>query len=138
MKEFYTTDDLAELFGVSARTIQRAVSKIADELSEKSKGYKIPVNIAKEIAKINNYDFKNEIDGQLVREEYFTENEYEKFYKQLSEYPLLKDRIKNLLDELDYHKKSAESHQRQMETILRIFEQKNILEASKNLNFIKK
>lgn len=137
MKEFYTTEELGELFSVSSRTIQRAVSKIADELSDKSKGYKIPANIAKEIAKVNNYEFKNEIDGQLVREEYFTENEYNKFYKQLSEYPYLKDKIKTLLDELDYHKKSAESHQRQMEMILKIFEQRNLLEASKSPAFVR-
>lgn len=134
MKEFYTTDELAELFGVSSRTIQRAVSKIADALSEKSKGYKIPANIAKEIAKINNYEFKNEIEGQLVREEYFTENEYENFYKRLSEYPVLKEKVEFLLNELDYHKKSSESHQRQMEMILNLFNQRNHIEAFDKLN----
>lgn len=129
MKEFYTTNELGELFGVSSRTIQRAVSRISEELSAKDNGYKIPTNIAKEIAKRNGYEFKNEVKGQLVREEYFTENEYELFYKRLSEYPVLKDKIEFLLNELDYHKKSSESHQRQMETILNLFNQRNHLEA---------
>ena len=45
MKEYYTTDELADIFNVSSRTIQRHISKIADELSANKQGYKIPLNI---------------------------------------------------------------------------------------------
>jgi transcriptional antiterminator len=129
MQKFYTTEELAEIFDVSPRTVQRQISKIADELSANKKGYKIPVNIAFEIAERNNYDFQKEIDGQLVRTEYFTENEYIEFHKRLSEYPVLKNRVEQLLNDLDYHRKSAESHNRQMELILRNLEQRNFIEA---------
>lgn len=129
MQKFYTTEELAEIFDVSARTVQRHISKITDELSENKKGYKIPVNIAFEIAERNNYDFQKEVDGQLVRTEYFTENEYIEFHKRLSEYPVLKNRVEQLLNDLDYHRKSAESHNRQMELILRNLEQRNFIEA---------
>ena len=129
MKEFYTTDELADIFNVSSRTIQRHISKITDELSANKKGYKIPLNIGIEIAERNNYDFPREIDGQLVREEYFTEKDYLEFHKRLSEYPILKERIVELLNDLDYHKKSSESHQRQMEMLLQNFQQRNIIEA---------
>jgi len=129
MAKEYTTTELSEIFGVSARTIQRHIASIADDLSENSKGYKIPELIAVYIAEKYGYSFKEDSKRQSVRTEYFTEEEYQEFHKRLSEYPLLKDYIKTILNELDYHKKSAESHQEQMGLILRSLEQRNFIEA---------
>ena len=125
----YTTAELAELFGVSTRTIQRHLAKLSDELSNNTKGYEIPGLIAEYIAIKNNYSFNDDNKRQSVRTEYFTEEEYQEFHRRLSEYPLLKDHIKVILNELDYHKKSAESHQRQMEMILSNLQQRNYIEA---------
>lgn len=126
----YTTIELADIFKVSPRTIQRHLASITDELSNNSKGYKIPELIALYIANKYGYNFTEEDnDRQNVRAEYFTEEEYQEFHRRLSEYPLLKDYIKTILNELDYHKKSAESHQRQMEMILSNLQQRNYIEA---------
>lgn len=54
--------------------------------------------------------------------EAFTNEEYQEFQKRLIEYPMLQK-------DLEYHRSSAESHQRQMELILRNLEQRNFIEA---------
>jgi hypothetical protein len=53
---------------------------------------------------------------------YLPLDEYQEFQKRLVEYPLIKK-------DLEYHRKSAKSHQRQMELILRNLEQRNFIEA---------
>lgn len=129
MGKYYTIDELSEIFDVSSRTIQRNILRLLDELSEKGKSLKIPENIALEIAERNGFELPKEINGQLVQAEYFTENEIIEFHKRLSEYPYLKEKITLLLNDLDYHRKSAESHNNQMEIILRSLEQRNYIEA---------
>jgi hypothetical protein len=56
----------------------------------------------------------------------YTKSEYAEVEKRLIEYHLLKE-------QLEYHKKSAEKHQNQMEIILKILEQKNVLEQQRNV-----
>lgn len=48
----------------------------------------------------------------------FTEEEYQEYQKRLIEYPLLKDQIEYLKKDILYHRKSIESHNRQMELLL--------------------
>lgn len=129
MGKEYTTTELSEIFGVSSRTIQRHIASITDDLSSNSKGYKVPELLALYIAEKYGYSFEEDNERQSVRTEYFTEEEYQEFHRRLSEYPLLKEYIKTILNELDYHKKSAESHQEQMGIILRNLEQRNFIEA---------
>ena len=73
---------------------------------------------------------KNEYleNSDIVVQE-FTQSEYSELHKRLSEYPLLKDYIKTILSELDYHKKSSESHNKQMEMILENIRERNFIEA---------
>ena len=52
----------------------------------------------------------------------FTKEEYQEFQKRLIEYPILRK-------DLEYHRESSKSHQRQMELILRNLEQRNFIEA---------
>lgn len=59
---------------------------------------------------------------EFDRVEYFTEDEYQEFHKRLVEYEILKE-------QLDYHKRSAESHNKQMEIILSLMHQRNYIEA---------
>lgn len=70
-----------------------------------------------------NEDFEN---GRI---EFFTEDEYQEFHKRLSEYPYLKERVNDILNELDYHKRAGESHNKQMEIILQTLQQRNYIEA---------
>ena len=46
------------------------------------------------------------------------EEEYQEYQKRLIEYPLLKDQIEYLKKDILYHRKSIESHNRQMELLL--------------------
>jgi predicted transcriptional regulator len=116
----YKLKEVAEILGVSDRTVERylksyfSIEKGAYIVSEKM------LDVLK-----NQY---LEIESDTVVEE-FTKDEYQEFHRRLSEYPFLKEKIKDILNELDYHKKSIDSHNRQMEIILNMMQQRNYIEA---------
>lgn len=116
----YKLKEVAEILGVSDRTVERylksyfSIEKGAYVVSEKML----------EVLK-NQY---LEIESDTVVEE-FTKDEYQEFHRRLSEYPFLKEKIKDILNELDYHKKSINSHNKQMEIILNMMQQRNYIEA---------
>ena len=134
MKEFYTIKELSELHSVSTRTIEKRLRNLV--LKERNKNL-IPLDIVKLLEKRHNSeltpnqlrtdseasteDIENiNVDYDIV--EGFSNEEHQEFQKRLIEYPILKQ-------ELEYHKKASESHQRQMEHILRTLEQRNYIEA---------
>jgi len=122
MKKAYTIQELADTFGVSSRTIQRHLKNLYNVIDNKAS---IPLDIVNLLKARHNYDNK---DDTTTTEEFdviegFTNEEYQEFQKRLIEYPMLQK-------DLEYHRKSAESHQRQMELILRNLEQRNFIEAS--------
>lgn len=121
MKDFYTIKELADKHSVSTRTIERHLKSLV--LKEKNKVL-IPKDTARLIEERHYYDTSTtqENDPEFDVIEGFSNEEYEEFKKRLIEYQTLKN-------ELEYHKKSAESHQRQMEGIIRTIEQRNMLEA---------
>ena len=126
----YTTIELADIFKVSPRTIQRHLASITEELSNNSKGYKIPELIALYIANKYGYSYTEEDPPPPPPPTHSPPPaQYHPLHTRLSAYPLLKEYIKTILNELDYHKKSAESHQRQMELILSNLQQRNFIEA---------
>ncbi len=151
LKEFYTIEELSTIFECSTRTIQRNIKAMCDNLSQNTKNKKIPLNIAVEIARLNDWEFIKQKGGHdVVEEYYFTESEYNEFTKRLEEHPHLKDKIdflskheEMLLKELEYHKKASEKHQQEVikirdtyfkhiEKFFNTMEQRNYLEA-KNL-----
>ena len=125
MKEFYTIKELSDKYSVSSRTIVRHLNSLI--LKEKNKTL-IPKDVVKLLETRHKYDttmtsekpIENEVDYDII--EGFSNEEYQEFQKRLIEYPLLQK-------DLEYHRKSAESHQRQMEMILRNLEQRNFIEA---------
>ena len=66
--------------------------------------------------------------------EYFTEDEYQEFYKRLAEYPLLKGQIQYVLKDIDYYKKSIGRKERQMELLLLAITNKRFLDEPINEN----
>lgn len=121
--EKYTISDISTTFGVSERTAQRWVENLVIKDGNKTLIPEDVLNLLK--SRHGNDTQTTSIDNdiqQFERIEYFTNEEYEEFHKRLVEYPGLKD-------QLDYHRKSSESHNRQMEIILRSIEQKNFIEA---------
>ncbi len=126
MDKFYSSKEIAEIIGVSDKSVRRYLNS-----------YFFINNGAYNISEKMLSVLKNERLGQpsdigvqeFERVESFTEEEYQEFHKRLSEYPFLKERIKDIINELDYHKKSIDSHNKQMEIVLKIIQERNFIEA---------
>lgn len=119
MENKYTTKQIAEILGVSDRSVRRYLTNY---FSVDNGVYSVSDKMLEILKK------EHSPDSDIVVQE-FTEDEYQEFHRRLSEYPILKERISDVLNELDYHKRSAESHNRQMEIILQTLQQRNFIEA---------
>ena len=133
MENKYTSKEVANILNVSDKSVRRylnsyfSINNGAYGISEKM------LNILKNEylgQSADNLRTGSDTDIQgFERVEYFTEDEYQEFHRRLSEYPVLKDYIQTVLNELDYHRKSSESHNRQMEIITQTLQQRNFIEA---------
>jgi predicted transcriptional regulator len=111
--------EVAEILSVSDKSVRRYLSSYFSinngsyEISDKM------INILKN-------DYLGQPADRSVQEfdrvEYFTEEEYQEFHKRLVEYEILKE-------QLEYHRKSSDSHNKQMELILNMMQQRNYIEA---------
>ena len=117
MTNFYTIKELSDKLSVSTRTIERYLKGLY--LKENNK-IVIPLDVVELLESRHKSDTSPTQDFDIV--EGFSNEEYQEFQKRLIEYPILQK-------DLEYHRKSAESHQRQMEMILRNLEQRNFIEA---------
>jgi DNA-binding Lrp family transcriptional regulator len=131
MAEKFTTADIARTLAVSERTARRYIKKLVDvDVS----GYSMGEDFYNFIISLYSADnlrtsaVNLRTDEDIIVQE-FTESEYNEFHKRLSEYPLLKEYIQTILNELEYHKRSADSHNKQMEIILENIRQRNFIEA---------
>lgn len=141
----YTTKEIAELFGVSERTIQRHITTLSDNISNTDrKGFSIPEDIVFFLADRHHYDIlatTNDNERQDKNEEfphieYFTEEEYQEFKKRITEYPFLKEQIKLSNEHLDTLKTQIEyfrlSYNKQLdihEKLIGAFRERNFIEA---------
>uniref|UniRef100_UPI0039A41DAA hypothetical protein n=1 Tax=Ornithobacterium rhinotracheale TaxID=28251 RepID=UPI0039A41DAA len=138
----YTTSQMAEIIGVSVRTIQRQLATLRDSLSPNNKIFNN--NVLQILELINRKDLSdtkrhqttlNDNENEFDRVEYFTEEEYQEFHKRLVEYPLLLDKIKMLVQELEMSKRNEIWYQEQQERLLHTINQRNYIEAKeKNLD----
>jgi predicted transcriptional regulator len=119
MEKFYNSKEIAEILGVSDKSVRRylntyfSINNGAYEVSEKML----------DVLKLEHLGQAADSTVQeFERVEYFTEEEYQEFHKRLVEYDALKD-------QLEYHRKSSESHNKQMEMILNMMQQRNLIEA---------
>jgi predicted transcriptional regulator len=115
----YKLKDVAEILGVSDRTVERYL-----------KGYfsmeKGAYQVSEKMLEVLRSEYLESESDTVVEE--FTKEEYQEFHKRLSEYPLLKERAEILLKDIEYHRKSIESHNRQMELILLSITNKKFIE----------
>lgn len=141
----YSTKEIAELFGVSERTIQRHIATLSDNISNTDKkGFLIPEDIVFFIAKRHHYDIsattndneRHEEQDTFPHIEYFTEEEYQEFKKRITEYPFLKEQIKLSNEHLESLKSQIEyfriSYNRQLEIhekLIGTFRERNFIEA---------
>lgn len=119
MEKKYNSKEIAEILNVSDKSVRRYLNS-----------YFYINNGAYEVSEKMLTILKTEHLGQATdtsvqefdRVEYFTEEEYQEFHKRLVEYDILKE-------QLEYHRKSSESHNKQMELILNMMQQRNFIEA---------
>lgn len=133
----YSTADIATLFGVSIRTIQRNLATLRDTLSQEHKEYDYMT--VKLISIAFNYDFDDSettdrrqettAGDSYDRTEYFTEEEYQEFQKRLIEYPMLLDKISLLLQELEHNKKLLEMNIISHNNLINTIKERNFIEA---------
>ncbi|WP_379953371.1 hypothetical protein [Dokdonia sp. R78006] len=119
-KDYYTTSEVSKLLGVTDRTVRR---RLESYFLKENNAYQI----SSKMLDILKADTATDSTGQELSEnnnieEVFTPDDYQEFQRRLIEYPILKK-------DLEYHKRSVESHQRQMEKILDIMHQRNLLEG---------
>ena len=119
----YTISDISATLSVTERTVQRWIETLVIKEGNK---ILVPEDVL-ELLKSRHVNDKVATspdieEKQFDRIEYFTEEEYQEFHKRLVEYDILKD-------QLQYHRKSSESHNKQMEMILQMMEQRNYIEA---------
>lgn len=138
----YTTKEVAELFGVSERTIQRHIATLIENLKNPlNKALSIPSDIVSLIASRHGYD-KTATDSDSVSApendypyvEYFTEEEYEEFKKRITEYPFLKEQINISQEYLESLKSQIEYFRMSYHRQLDIHEK--LIESVKERNFI--
>jgi uncharacterized membrane protein YgaE (UPF0421/DUF939 family) len=136
MKKEYTIKELSDMYSVSTRTIVRHLESLI--LKEKNKVI-VPLDVVKLLEVRHNYDttmtqVRHNYDTSKTQEEVdetegdydilegFSNEEYQEFQKRLIEHPIIKK-------DLEYHRKSAISHQLQMELILQNLTQRNMIEG---------
>ncbi len=117
----YKIKEIAEILNVSDKSVRRylnsyfSINNGAYEVSEKM------LNILKNDylgQSTDNLRTGSDTENEFPIIEGFTEEEYQEYQKRLIEYPLLKDQIEYLKKDILYHRKSIESHNRQMELLL--------------------
>jgi predicted transcriptional regulator len=140
MENKYTTKQIADILGVTDKSVRRYLNSYffinngAYEVSEKMLNILKAEYLGQSSDSLRTGEepqepLKGNEDFENGRIEYFTEDEYQEFHKRLSEYPYLKERVDDILNELDYHKRAGESHNKQMEIILQTLQQRNYIEA---------
>lgn len=140
MGKTYTTKEIAKILGVSDKSVRRYLNRYfsinngAYEVSEKMLLILKSDYLGQPADNLQTGQTPLELlkggkDLEKGHIEYFTDEEYQEFHRRLSEYPYLKERIELVLNELDYHKKAGESHNKQMEIILQGIQQRNFIEA---------
>ena len=115
----YKLREIAEILGVSDRSVERYLKSY---FSLEKGGYQVSEKML-DVLKLEYLESEND---NVVEE--FTKEEYQEFHKRLSEYPLLKERTESLLKDIEYHRKSISSKERQMELLLLAITNKKFIE----------
>lgn len=115
----YNSKEIAEILGVSDKSVRRYINSY---VSIENGAYQV----SEKMLDVLKNDYLDEDSDTIVQQ--FTNEEYKEFHKRLVEYPILKERTDFLLKDIEYHRKSIESHNRQMELILLSITNKKFIE----------
>lgn len=137
MAKKHTTADIARTLAVSERTVRR---KLSEHLSLLNGKYEVSEQFFSFLKENDGFadtpadNVRTSADTSGHGEEYdivegFSEEEYQEFQRRLIEYPLLKEHLATIMNQLEYFKESSASKDRQMELILENVQQRNFIEA---------
>ena len=129
--EKLSIQELAELFNVSERTILRQIQTISDKLKNPySKAFTIQEDLANAIFsdKIQtNSDNENEEEFDYL--EGFTTAEYVEFQKRINEYPVLKEYIENLKEQVEFLRFNSSQQAETIKDLSQGIKQRSFIEA---------
>jgi transcriptional antiterminator len=129
--EKLSIQELAELFNVSERTILRQIQTISDKLKNPySKAFRIQEDLANAIFsdKIQtNSDNENEEEFDYL--EGFTTAEYVEFQKRINEYPVLKEYIENLKEQVEFLRFNSSQQAETIKDLSQGIKQRSFIEA---------
>ena len=127
----YTIKELAELLEVSERTILRQIQTISDKLKNPyTKGFTISEDLKNIIFSDKfqtNSDKENEEEFDYF--EAFTTEEYIEFQKRINEYPVLKEYIENLKEQIEFLRFNTAQQNEVIKDLSAGIKQRNFIEA---------
>ena len=129
MSKKYTVSEISRQTGDNPRQVQR---KLKNLINIDKSSYIVDESIVDMLYHTtanDNLTTANDINVEYDIIEGFSTEEYQEFQKRLVEYPLLKEHLATIMNELEYHRKSGESKDKQMELILANIQQRNFIEA---------
>ena len=129
MSKKYTVSEISRQTGDNPRQVQR---KLKNLINIDKGSYIVDESIVDMLYHTtanDNLTTANDINVEYDIIEGFSTEEYQEFQKRLVEYPLLKEHLATIMNELEYHRKSGESKDKQMELILANIQQRNFIEA---------
>ena len=115
----YKLKEVAEILNVSDRTVERYLKSY---FSMEKGAYQV----SDKMLEVLKSEYLEDESESVVEE--FTKEDYIEFQKRLTEYPFLKERTESLLKDIEYHRKSMSSKERQMEMLLLAITNKRFLE----------
>lgn len=131
----YTTKEVAELLSVNIRTIQRHVATISDELSNiNKKGVLISEGVLHLLKWRQDNDKLTTDDDTENKEDFdyvegFTTEEYIEFQKRINEYPVLKEYIDSLKEQVEFLRFNNVQQNETIRDLSAGFKQRNFIEA---------
>jgi predicted transcriptional regulator len=131
----YTTADISSELGISERTVRRWIVDLVDYSKGKYSVSEDVVNVLRN--KANADDFRT-TDGQLsdteddVNFDYyeaFTADEYIEFQKRINEYPVLKEYINSLQEQIEFLRFNSAQQNEVIKDLSAGIKQRNFIEA---------
>ena len=130
MKKF-TIKEIADELGVSERTILRKIQTILDKLKNPySKGFTIDEDLknfifSDKFQTISDTDENEDFDYY----EAFTTAEYMEFQKRINEYPVLREYIENLKEQIDFLRFNLSQQNETIKDLTSSIKERNFIEA---------
>lgn len=131
----YTTADISSELGISERTVRRWIAHLVDVSKGKYSVSEDVFLLLKNRKNTDNFgtalgqqsDDENEEDFDYY--EAFTADEYMEFQKRINEYPVLKEYIENLKEQIDFLRFNTSQQNETIKDLSAGIKQRNFIEA---------